>query len=352
MNAITDFLYGVLTWINGLVNNYGLSIIVFTILMRVVIMPFDYKSRKGMRKMAAVQPKLNELQKKYGNDKEKFQKKQAELLRKEGYNPLSGCLPMLLTWPLMLAMFSAMRAIANEQLAVQVFRYLAGEENIITSADRFFWVKNIWITDSPFASIAPTIENLRLLTADVWQKALAQFQGNPDVLASITEKLQAVAENATLDFSTVDAMRATVQNMFDALQHIEGYQAAVATVPGWTNVNFLLFKVSLFQQYNGLLILPVLAGVSQVLATKFNPQLQEQAQAQPANGQQNGMNNFMKYFFPLLSVFFCLTSNAGFAVYWVTSTCVMWVQGIIISKILEKQDARKAQSVSGEGSVK
>ena len=64
------------------------------------------------------------------------------------------------------------------------------------------------------------------------------------------------------------------------------------------------------------------------------------------------MSNFMKYFFPILSVFFCLTSNAGFSVYWVTSTCFMWVEGIAISKVLEKQDEKKAQSVSGEGSVK
>ncbi|MBR1585109.1 MAG: YidC/Oxa1 family membrane protein insertase [Clostridia bacterium] len=353
MSAITDFLYGVLTSINGLVNNYGVSIIVFTILMRLVCMPFDYRSRKGMRKMAVIQPKLNELQKKYGNDKEKFQKKQAELMKKEGYNPLSGCLPMLLTWPLMIAMFAAMRAIANEQLAVQVFRYLSGQENVITAADRFLWVKNIWITDSPFASIAPTAENLRLLTADVWQRALAQFESNPDAFAAIQSSLKSVAENAVLDFSTTDAMQLTVANMVSALQTMPGYNAAVASVPGWTGVSFLLFSITLFQNYNGLLILPILAGVSQILSTKFNPQMREQAQAQPsAEGQQNGMNNFMKYFFPILSVFFCLTSNAGFAVYWVTSTCFMWVQGIVITKILEKQDEKKAQSVSGEGSVK
>ena len=218
MNAVTDFLYGVLTSINGVVNNYGVAIIVFTILMRMICLPFDYRSRKGMRKMAVIQPKLTELQKKYGNDKEKFQRKQAELMRKEGYNPLSGCLPMLLTWPLMIAMFAAMRAIANEQMAVQVFRYLAGEtDNVIGTADRFLWVKNIWITDSPFASIAPTAENLRMLTNDVWQRALAQFESNPDAMAAINASIQSVAENAVLDFSTADAMKLTVANMVQAL---------------------------------------------------------------------------------------------------------------------------------------
>lgn len=351
MSAITDFLYSVLTWINGIVNNYGVSIIIFTILMRMVCMPFDYKSRKGMRKMSLIQPKLNELQKKYANDREKLQRKQSELMRKEGYNPLSGCLPMLLTWPLMIAMFAAMRAIANEQMAVQVFRYLAGEEHVITAADSFLWVKNIWITDSLFKSIAPTAENLQLLTADVWQKALAQFEGNPTAMAAIEGSLKNAVEGAALDFSSAAAMKETVTSIMTALQTMPAYKDAIAFVPGWHDMNFFLFTVSLYQNYNGLLILPVLAGVSQVLSTKYNPQMQEQATGQPSS-QQNSMGNFMKYFFPILSVFFCLTSNAGFAVYWVTSTCVMWLQSIAITKFLEKQDEKKAQSVTGEGTVK
>ena len=137
MNSIVQFLYNILAGINSVVGNYGVSIIIFTILMRMICMPFDYRSRKGMRKMSAIQPKLNELQKKYANDKQKYQQKQAELMRKEGYNPLSGCLPMLLTWPLMIAMFAAMRAIANEHLAMQAFQYLAGETDIITPAEQF-----------------------------------------------------------------------------------------------------------------------------------------------------------------------------------------------------------------------
>ena len=346
MSAINEFLYNALTWINGLVNNYGVAIIIFTILMRVVCLPFDYRSRKGMRKMSALQPKLNELQRKYGDDKAKFQQKQSELMRKEGYNPLSGCLPMLLTWPLMLAMFAAMRAVANEQLAVQVFRYLSGDSNVIAAADKFLWVKNIWITDSPFASIAPTAANLGVLTQDVWQRALGQFDQN-----AILTAIQAVAPEATLDFSTSAAMKETVTSMVAALQTMPGYMEAIATVPGWGGLNFLIFQASLYQNYNGLLILPLLAGATQVLSTKFNPQMNEQP-APAANNQANGMNGFMKYFFPILSVFFCLTSNAGFSIYWVTSTCFMWLEGVAISKVLDRQEARKAQAVSGEGSVK
>ena len=196
MNAIVNFLSSILEFITGIVNNHGVSIIIFTILMRLVCLPFDYKSRKGMRKMTEMQPKLNALQKKYGNDKQKFQQKQAELMRKEHYNPMSGCLPMLLTWPLMIAMFTAMREIANEQLVLQAFRYLAGEDAIL-AADRFLWIKNIWMTDSPFAPIAPNAASLEMLTKDVWQKAYALL--NESQLMAIEQNL-ALVPGAVLDF--------------------------------------------------------------------------------------------------------------------------------------------------------
>ena len=346
MSVINEFMYNVLVGINSVIGNYGVSIILFTFLIRLVCMPFDYRSRKSMRKMSVIQPKLNELQKKYANDKQKFQQKQAELMRKEGYNPLSGCLPLLLTWPLMIAMFYAMRSIANEQLAMQAFRYLAGETNVITAADRFLWVKNIWMTDSLFTPTVPTASALELLTADVWQKAYNLLSEGQ--LQAVAQSIAAVSETA-LDFGA-EAYKASVQNIIAALGQTPAYVDAVRTVPGWSGMNFFLFTLTLYQKYNGLLLFPVLAGVSQILQYKYNPQMTEQAQS--ATGQNNGMGNFMKYFFPILSVFWCLTSNAGFAVYWVSSTVIMWLQSVVITKILAKQDEKKAQSVTGEGSVK
>jgi YidC/Oxa1 family membrane protein insertase len=341
-------MYNVLVGINSIIGNYGLSIIVFTLLVRLICLPFDYRSRKGMRKMSAIQPKLNELQRKYGNDKQKFQQKQAELMRKEGYNPLSGCLPLLLTWPLMIAMFYAMRSIANEQLAMQAFKYLAGEGEIVTAAERFLWVKNIWMTDSLFAPAVPNAQALNLLTADVWQKAYGLL--NETQLQAVAQSIAAVSENA-LDFSA-SAYQASVASIVSALGNVPAYVEAVQPVSGWSGLNFHLFSITLYQHYNGLLILPVLAGVTQVLQYKYNPQMQEQNNQPAANGQANGMGNFMKYFFPILSVFWCLTSNAGFAVYWVSSTVIMWVQSILITKYMEAQDKKKENSVSGEGSVK
>ena len=387
-----QFLYNILWGINNVVGNYGIAIILFTILIRMVCLPFDYKSRKGMRKMSLIQPKLNELQRKYGNDKQKFQQKQAELMRKEGYNPLSSCLPMLLTWPLMIAMFTAMRSIASEQTAVQTLRFLVDGENAIRPAEHFLWVKNIWMTDSPFTSIAPSLDYLanseRMgLSMDVWAKALSQLS-NEEILmvvdrlglslqslialpadgaasAVLTESFFQLSPSdmlsalqgadvqlgALITGSSLTSAGFTLQSLCTNLAAVPEYQAAIAKVPGWEGINLWLIHLSLYQNYNGLLLFPILAGVSQILQTKLNPQMREQQQVQP-NGQNTGMGNFMKYFFPILSIYFCLSSNAGFAVYWVTSTVVMWVQSVLITKYLERKDAQSTENVVGEGSVK
>ncbi|MBQ4639607.1 MAG: YidC/Oxa1 family membrane protein insertase [Clostridia bacterium] len=347
MNAISEFLYGILAGINGIVGNYGVAIIIFTFLMRMICMPFDYKSRVGMRKMSLIQPKLNEIQRKYANDKTKMQQKQAELMKKEGYNPMSGCLPMLLTWPLMIAMFSAMRLIANEQLVMQTFRFLVGDENPIQLDEAFLWVKNIWMTDSPFAAAVPDLNSLKMVPRDAWVKVYEMVQQDEQFFSA----LQTVMTNngLVLDFSTDAALSTSLTNLMKVLGNNEAYVAAAATVPGWANLNFLLFNVSIFQNYNGLLILPILAGVTQVLQTRFMNSQQPQQPAQ--NGQ--GTGNFMKWFFPMLSVYFCLSSNAGFALYWVVSSVVSSVQSIVINKILEKKDGEKTnKKVAGEGSVK
>ena len=82
---MTALLRSVLDFIYSLIGNYGWSIAVFTILIRIVLLPLDIKNRKGMNQMQEMQPKINELQKKYANDQQKLQQKQMELFKKEHY---------------------------------------------------------------------------------------------------------------------------------------------------------------------------------------------------------------------------------------------------------------------------
>ena len=166
---MNEFLKGILDGINSLFGNYGWSIIVFTLLIKLVLMPFDYKSRVGMRKTTKIQPQIAALQKKYANDKDKLNAKMAELYKKEGVNPMSSCLPMLLTFPILIAMFNAMRMVSNEHLVQQTFDILLGNEPVLES---WLWIKNLWMPDSPFAAAWPDLNSLNLIPADIWQKAI------------------------------------------------------------------------------------------------------------------------------------------------------------------------------------
>lgn len=113
-----------LMWIFEFVQSYGLSIIIFTILTKLIMVPLSYKSKKSTMAMSALAPKMKEIQKKYKNDKEKLNMATMELYKKEGINPAAGCLPMLITFPIMFSLYyvvqkplTFMMGLSTEQIA-------------------------------------------------------------------------------------------------------------------------------------------------------------------------------------------------------------------------------------------
>jgi YidC/Oxa1 family membrane protein insertase len=105
-------LLGALKWLYGFVGNYGFSIIALTVLLNLAMFPLRHKSTVAMRKMQAIQPRMKAIQDRYANLKitdparQKMNEEIAELYKKEGVNPASGCVPMLLTLPVLLAFYA------------------------------------------------------------------------------------------------------------------------------------------------------------------------------------------------------------------------------------------------------
>ena len=105
-------LLGALQWIYGFVGNYGWSIILLTILINIAIFPLRHKSVVSMRKMQAVQPQMKAIQDRYAGLKatdparQKMNTEIMNLYREKGVNPASGCVPMLLQFPVLLAFYS------------------------------------------------------------------------------------------------------------------------------------------------------------------------------------------------------------------------------------------------------
>lgn len=132
--GILEFLVRFIEWIllniNSIINNFGISIIIVTILLRLVLFPLQAKSLKSMSRMKDLQPKLEEIKQQYKDNPEKQNQKTMELYRKEKINPLGGCLPLLLQLPFFIAFFNVVPYLVD----------LRGES--------FLWIKDLASPDT------------------------------------------------------------------------------------------------------------------------------------------------------------------------------------------------------------
>jgi len=98
-------LFALMTFIHGLVNNWGIAIILLTVIVKTLLFPLSAASFKSMAKMRKLQPEMARLKERYGEDKQKFSQAMMDLYKKEGANPLGGCFPILLQMPVFLALY-------------------------------------------------------------------------------------------------------------------------------------------------------------------------------------------------------------------------------------------------------
>ncbi|MEK7400480.1 MAG: membrane protein insertase YidC, partial [Candidatus Poribacteria bacterium] len=94
-----------LKWFYTFAGNYGVSIILLTLLLKIVTYPLTLKSMKSMKEMAKIQPQIQKLREKFKDDKEKLNKEMLILMRSHGYNPMAGCLPILIQMPIFFALY-------------------------------------------------------------------------------------------------------------------------------------------------------------------------------------------------------------------------------------------------------
>lgn len=97
-----------MNWMHQFIPNYGVIIILFSVLTKLLFYPLTQKQTESMKKMQEIQPKLKDLQEKYKNDKEKLNKATMEMYQKEGVNPLAGCLPLVVQMPVFFALYQGL----------------------------------------------------------------------------------------------------------------------------------------------------------------------------------------------------------------------------------------------------
>lgn len=109
MGSVSNLFGYALNFIYEMIQNYGLAIILFSVLLKLILLPFSIKQQKTMKKTAELQVKVKEIQEKYKNDQMKLNQEIMDLYKKENMSPLSGCLPSIIQIILLLAMFGLVR---------------------------------------------------------------------------------------------------------------------------------------------------------------------------------------------------------------------------------------------------
>jgi YidC/Oxa1 family membrane protein insertase len=107
--GLLDGLGAVLAFLYNLIPNYGVSIILLTLLIRLVLLPLGIKQIRSMQAMQAMQPRIKEIQRKYKGDRQRINEATMALYKEHGANPLSGCLPLLLQFPVLIALYAIIR---------------------------------------------------------------------------------------------------------------------------------------------------------------------------------------------------------------------------------------------------
>jgi len=138
MNTIIGALAQPVGWllssIYALIGNYGITLIVFTLIVKVCLYPLYSKQIKSTARMAQVQPKMKALQQKYANDKQTLNMKLSEMYKEEKFNPAAGCLPMLIQMPIIFGIFALLR---------NPLAYLQSDEMLFAVHESFLWMVDL-----------------------------------------------------------------------------------------------------------------------------------------------------------------------------------------------------------------
>lgn len=294
--------------------NIILTVIIATLLIRCITVFGDIKSRKSSMQMQMVQPQLDKLRKKYENDPQRLSIEQRKFMKENNVSMFGGCLPMLITLPLFFVFIAAFRQWGNEMTVRLILALEESEEAGVElfSKFKFLWINNVWQADSGFKPVVQTAAEF-LGKANAKLPQLLYFRDNPLALQKFVD-----------------------YGFF--IQNADGsYALAAVTEELTARYNTLVQPcLDLYAGYNnGWFVMPVLAGATTFLSSWI------MTRKQPKNEAAGNTNKIMQWMMPIMSVWFCLSSNACFAVYWTFSNIFSLCTSIIINKSFEK----KAQTV-------
>ncbi len=286
--------------IYNLVQNYGLSIILFTIIIKLILLPLQIHSQKAMKKQQKVQPIIAELQKKYANDQQKLSAEMMKVYKENGVSMSGGCLPLLIQMPILYALYRVIQ---------RPLTYIKGID---------------FTSEAVIANVQKVLSMMK-----------EQF---PDVIGNLAD-------------STVDQ----INKMYQIHLSTWADKLGLAKDFGWDiNFNFLGLDLSgipskaiteiMAGNFSDIgTILLILIPIIAMLATWFSMK-QSQSMTQNPNARQNednpaqSMNKSMSLMMPIMTGFFTVTLPSGIGIYWIVSSLVQIAQQYVLNKYFDRKE--------------
>ena len=306
--------------------NIGLSIIIFTLVIYLCMMPLTVKQQKFSKLQAKMAPELQAIQKKYEGKRDNdsmlaMNEEQKAVYAKYGVSPSGSCLQLLIQMPILFGLYRVIYNIPAYVSAVKnVFNNLIDELVHLDGITEFlqtFQNANYFNKQFTSESFVAGSDYMKNTFIDVLNKAsTAEWM-------SIGEKFPSVSD---LVHSTYETL--TTYNNFLGLNI--GNSPLYTVKEAFSSGQYLLII--------GALMIPVLAALAQFLSVKLMPQATNQSSGNETADSMMQSMKMMNYTMPVMSGFFCLTLPAGMGIYWVAGSVIRCIQQIFINRHVDKID--------------
>ncbi len=195
MAFLQELMKQLMDWIYAYTNNYGVAIILLTVLIKVILLPFNFMQLNSLKKMQEIAPKQKELQKRYKNNPDKLNEELMKLYRENNINPMGGCLPLLIQFPFIIALFRVFQA------------YDFGGAS-------FLWIKDLSMPDTTY--ILPILA----AATTYLQTKLSTPTGTDNPNASMTVVMPLMIGWFALKFAAGLALYWVVSNLVQIIQQL------------------------------------------------------------------------------------------------------------------------------------
>ena len=317
MGFISELFGYVLNWLYGLVGNYGLAIIIFSVLLRVILIPITIKQQKSMKKSAVLQEKMAEIQKKYKNNPEKLNQETIELYKTEKMSPFSGCLTSIIQLVIILAVF---------WLVSQPLTYMKRIDPQIIETYTNEMKENEFNSNNSYVQIS-VLDYAETKYQEIEEQLKQENVENREELETKRDDYNQLRLN--MEFLGIDLSKVPTQSLNDWRVYI---------IPClYVLTSFISIRLTTMTQNKKKKKKEEI--VMENGEVKEEPDPMEQMQA---------MNKSMTYMMPIMSVMIAVIAPLGLALYWLMSNILMIIERLVINKIMEsKEDKDEGEKANG-----